>query len=76
MHPSPNISRSSVIGGVGKYELRKKGMIKEFASEIEVIYDIYDISHSKDRGKTFKMWSMTKKKRSSEILGTKMRIFS
>jgi len=37
VHPSPNISRSSVVGCVAKYELTKKrcndGM---FSSEIEV----------------------------------------
>ena len=38
MHPSPNISRSSVIGSVEKYELTKKRVKKEFFSEIEVFH--------------------------------------
>jgi len=32
----PNFLRSSVVGRVRKYELSKKGVIKEFVSEIEV----------------------------------------
>ena len=34
--PLSNISRSSVIGCVRKYELSKKGVIKEFFSELDV----------------------------------------
>ena len=40
MHPSPNISKRSVIGCVAKYELTKKGvgLMDEFFSEIEIFH--------------------------------------
>jgi len=43
MHPTPNISRSSVVGCAKLYELKKKGVIKELSSEIEVFLVIYHI---------------------------------
>src|SRR6218665_3950939 len=71
----PNIFRSSVTASVAKYELTKKRCQRgNVCSEIEVfikkrvIYVIYEISDSRDRQKTDKIWSMTKK-RSSEIFG-------
>jgi len=36
MHPSPNISRSTVIGCEAKYELSKKKVSRRNFSEIEV----------------------------------------
>src|SRR6218665_636597 len=86
MHPSHNILRSSVVGCARKNEQsKKKGVIKEFFSEIVVslvwkgsyttfntvkIWKIWE----KIR-KIRKTWSVTKK-RSSEILAVKMEIFS
>jgi len=37
MHPSTNILRSCVVGCARKYERSKKGVIKEFFSEIVVV---------------------------------------
>ena len=68
MHSSPNIWRSSVIRWVWKYELSKKGVTMEILSEAEVflvkkrvILVIFQISESKERQKTDKIRSMTKK---------------
>src|SRR6218665_3571224 len=78
MHPSPNILRSSVVGCAGKYEQSKKGVIKEFFSEIVAFlvkkgsYTTFNIVKKgkiwEKKGKIRKTWSMTKK-RSSEIFG-------
>jgi len=53
MHPSPNISRSSVIGCVRKCELSKIGEAREwiFLNWGFSRQDIYDSSDSKDKQK-------------------------
>ena len=80
-----NILRSVVIGCEAKYKLTKKCQGRIFCSEVKalvkkrVIYVIYiyiyKISGSRDREKTDKIESRTKK-RFSEILGLKMESFS
>src|SRR6218665_1636410 len=72
----PNISRSIVVGGcVRKYELSKKGVIKDFfrgfSRQEKAIYICHIDSvtfHTVNTGKILK--------RSSEIFGVKMEIFS
>jgi len=72
MHPPPNILRSSVVGCARKYEESKKGVIKEFFSEIvvfssekRVIYDNTTFNIVKilkiweKKGKIRRTWSMT-----------------
>jgi len=71
MHPSPNILRSSVVGCAGKYEQSKKGVIKEFFSEIVAFlvrkgsYTTFNIVKKgkiwEKKGKIRKTWAMTKK---------------
>ena len=71
MHPSPNILRSSVVGCARKYEQSKKGVIKEFFSEIVVFlvrngsyttFNIVKIRKIWEKNwKIWKIWSMTKK---------------
>src|SRR6218665_632354 len=70
---TPDILRSSVVGCARKYEQSKKGVIKEFFSEIVVVlvrkgsYTTLNIvkdteNLGKERGKIRKTWSMSKKK--------------
>src|SRR6218665_1363846 len=71
MHPSPpNILRSSVVGCARKYEESKKGVVKEFFSEIMVFlvkkgsfttFNRVKIRRIwKKKEKIRKTWSMTK----------------
>ena len=66
-----NILRSSVVGRARKYEQSKKGVVKEFFSEI-VVFLVKKGSYTtfnrvkirriwKKKGKIRKIWSMTKK---------------
>ena len=70
----PNISRNSVTGCVAKYELTKKEeeggifLNREFLSK-----RLYWISDSRERLTKYDRWL---KRRSSEIFGVKMEIFS
>src|SRR6218665_594661 len=72
IRPPPNILRSSVVGCARKYEQSfKKGVIKEFFSEIVVFllrkgsYTTFNIAKIRKiwekKGKIRKNWSMTKK---------------
>ena len=68
MHPPsvPNILISTDIGSEANYELTKKGVKEEFcvlkSVKKRVVYVIHQISGSRDREKTDKIESMTKKK--------------
>src|SRR6218665_1907842 len=72
IRPPPNILRSSVVGCARKYEQSfKKGVIKEFFSEIVVFilrkgsYTTFNVAKIRKiwekKGKIRKNWSMTKK---------------
>jgi len=68
MHPSPNVSRSSVIGCEAKYELSKKkvsrrnfcSVIQVFDQERDYIIIRFETADTGHRQKTEKIQSMTK----------------